>query len=139
MCSLRSDFTNSQVTKVLREICSESRQKLWKTNPSLIFNVKEKELKRVKKEPISTEKTSTACETTKAPFSTVKSSEINSASNTQKQIQHNSFNADQSIGSTIVNVDLLNEYLIENGLITASNIGNILEDEDISENTTQYE
>ena len=47
---------------------------LLKTNPSLIFNVKEKELKRVKKEP------STACETTKASCSTEKSSEINSAS-----------------------------------------------------------
>ena len=44
MCSLRPEFSKEQMNKVLRELCSEARQRIWEKEPDYIFEVGGKRL-----------------------------------------------------------------------------------------------
>jgi hypothetical protein len=44
MCTLRSDFSQAQMNKVLRELCSEARQRIWEKEPDFMFEVGGKKL-----------------------------------------------------------------------------------------------
>jgi len=51
MCNLRPDFSKEQLHKVLRELCSESRQRIWEKQPDYLFDVGGKKLAKTVKIP----------------------------------------------------------------------------------------
>lgn len=39
MVSIRPDFTDEVLQKVLRELCSEARQRIWEKEPDRVFDI----------------------------------------------------------------------------------------------------
>ena len=44
MCNMRPDFSKEQLNKVLRELCSEARQRVWEKEQDYVFEVGGKKL-----------------------------------------------------------------------------------------------
>ena len=52
MSNIRPKFTKEEFNKVLRELCSESRQKIWKKNPQQVFEINGKKLMKQEEKQI---------------------------------------------------------------------------------------
>ena len=116
MSNCRPKFSKNDFNTVLRELCCEARQTIWKTFPEREFEINGKTCKK-KASAIKKSKTNKVASN--------QGSVDNSANSSEIYTQQNNF-ADNNIGINLTNLEMLN----------LTNLSTLLENNDLSTTIT---